>query len=138
MHMNFFFFFLVFTGYTIKKQTLPSLAQLATVEFGHQGSADRPHIFACIIVKGHLFRTCSVVGLLEYRGRVVKMPASVRGAYDCSVCYVWYEASPERLAAPGTAGDSHPSVTLHRERSDESLLFAEADMNNKRNILRPS
>ena len=40
------------------------------------------------------------------------MPASVCCAYDCSVCYVQCEASPERLAAPGTAGGSHPSVTL--------------------------
>ena len=40
------------------------------------------------------------------------MPASVCHAYDCSVCYVRCEASPERLAASGTAGGSHPSVTL--------------------------
>ena len=41
------------------------------------------------------------------------MPASVYGACDCSVCYVRYEASPERLAAPGTAGQgSHfPAVS---------------------------
>ena len=37
------------------------------------------------------------------------MPASVCRAYDCSVCYVQCEASPERLAAPGTAGGNHPS-----------------------------
>ena len=47
--------------------------------------------------------------LLDHRGRLVRVPASVCGAYDCSVCYVRSEASPERLAA---AGGSHPSVIL--------------------------
>ena len=46
-------------------------------------------------------------GLLDRRGRLVRLPATVCRAYDCSVCYVRYEASPERLAAPGTADDSH-------------------------------
>ena len=42
--------------------------------------------------------------LLDHRGRLVRVPASVCGAYDCSVCYVRCEASPEWLAASGTAG----------------------------------
>ena len=34
---------------------------LAAVEFGRQGSADRPRVFSCGFVKGHLCRTCSAV-----------------------------------------------------------------------------
>ena len=40
----------------------------------------------------------------------MRVPASVYSAYDCSVFHVRCEASPERLAASGTAGGSHPSV----------------------------
>ena len=43
-------------------------------------------------------------GLLDHRGRLVRMPASVCCVCDCSVCYVQCKASPERPAAPGTAG----------------------------------
>ena len=35
------------------------------------------------------------------------MPASV--CRDCSVCYVRYEASPERIDVSGTAGGRHPT-----------------------------
>ena len=46
-------------------------------------------------------------GLLDHRGRLVRVPASVCRAYDYLVCYVQCEASPERLAAPGTAGGNN-------------------------------
>ena len=45
-------------------------------------------------------------GLLDHRGRLVRVPASVCRAFDCSVCYVRREASSERLAVSGTAGGS--------------------------------
>ena len=51
------------------------------------------------------------------------MQATVCCAYDCSVCYVQCKAPPERLAAPGTAGGSHSSVTLASvsEQSNRSM-----------------
>ena len=51
-------------------------------------------------------------GLFDHKGRLVSVPASACCAYDRSVSYVWYEASPEQLAAPSPAADSHPSVFL--------------------------
>ena len=50
--------------------------------------------------------------LLDHRGKLARVPASVYGAYDCSVCYDRCEASPEWPVASGTAGGSHPSVIL--------------------------
>ena len=52
----------------------------------------------------------------------MRMPALVCGTLYFSVCYVLYEASPERFVPPEIAGDSHSSVlwAWQRERSDES------------------
>ena len=49
---------------------------------------------------------------LSHGDKLVRVPASACGAYDCSVCYDWYEASLEQVVAPGTADDCHPSVVL--------------------------
>ena len=67
-------------------------------------------------------------GLLDHRVRLVRMPASVCRAYDCSVCYDRCEASPERLAASGQQVVVIPLWSWHWERFDESLLFTEADI----------
>ena len=48
-------FFLAFAGYMIRAaREMKSLLQLllAAIEFGSQGSADRPHIFSCCFAKG--------------------------------------------------------------------------------------
>ena len=50
--------------------------------------------------------------LLDHKGKLVRVPASVYGAYDCSVCYARCEASPEWPVASGTAGGSDPSAIL--------------------------
>ena len=54
-------------------------------------------------------------GLLDHRGRLVRILASTCSPCDRSVCYVRYEASPEQFAAPGTAGDSHPAIRFVKE-----------------------
>ena len=57
-----FFFFLVFAVYTINDVAFSS-SLFAAVEFGHQGSADRPHIFSCGFAKGVLpCQTSGVAG----------------------------------------------------------------------------
>ena len=47
---------------------------------------------------------CLWFGLLNYWGRLVRISASACSAYDCSVCYVQCEASPEQHALR-TVGD---------------------------------
>ena len=106
---------------------------LAVVESGRHGSADRPHTSRCC-VKGHLCRTCSDAlwfGLLDHRGRLVRVPDSACCAYDCLVCYVQYEASPVQCVAAWAASDSRPSVFGHCELSDKGLLFAETHYTKK-------
>ena len=53
-------------------------------------------------------------GLLDHRGRLVRMPASVCRAYDCSVCYVQCdlerEASTLALVMTGTVTESTREV----------------------------
>ena len=52
-------------------------------------------------------------GLLDHRGRLMRMPSPVCHAYDCSICYVRCEASPERLAAPwDTVSCSQPEYSV--------------------------
>ena len=52
--------------------------------------------------------------LLDLRGKLARVPASVYGAYDCSVCYDRCEASPEWPVASGTARPSNQQSNLYQ------------------------
>ena len=83
---------MAFASYTIRAAREMNDVMFTVTEFGRQGSADRPHSFSC--GKGGIFVEHALwFGLLDHRGRLVRMPASVCGAYDCSVSYVGYKAT---------------------------------------------
>ena len=53
MNSPIFFFFLAFAVYMITAaREMNNVVLFAAVEFGHQGSADRPHVFSCSFMKG--------------------------------------------------------------------------------------
>ena len=112
------FFFLVSAGCAIRAAPAPA----CSLRFCNLNSS---HV---TLWRGHLCRTCSVVWSSWPKGRLVRVPTSACSAYyDCSVCYVLYEASPEQLVATRTPSDSIYSVTLAL-LALMSLLFAEADI----------
>ena len=86
------------------------------------------HLLLSLCEGGIFVERAMWFGLLDHRGRLVRMPASVCDAYDCSVCYVRCEATPERLAASGTADGSHPSVIVALWALWLESSFTEADI----------
>ena len=67
--------------------------------------------------------------LLDHRGKLARVPASVHGAYDCSVCYDRCEASPEWPVATATRKDDPTGHCTRREKERQT----EKEMGRQRN-----